>query len=231
MEKIIKKSSGFTLVELMVSMVLSSMVIGAIYGVYTIQQRSYTVQEQVSEMQQKGRAALDFMARDIRMAGYNTPDGSCSSGNISIAQSEVLKFETCDTGTKTEVRYFLDDAYKSSGMNNGITDDLFREENSGTDQLIAEGLDALEFQYFDKEGNPLPFPVNTKEIRSIQISVLIRSSYPDQKYRDTIEHKPASGNDWKIQGLASNNPPNDRFHRRLLITTVKLRNIGLDDDK
>ncbi|MCW5213699.1 prepilin-type N-terminal cleavage/methylation domain-containing protein, partial [Desulfobulbus sp. TB] len=55
MERREKKESGVTLVEIMVSMVIASFVFAGIYGVYTIQQRSYTVQEQVSEMQQKGR--------------------------------------------------------------------------------------------------------------------------------------------------------------------------------
>ena len=232
MGKIMKKNSGFSLVELMVSMAISSMVIGAIYGVYTIQNRSYTVQEQVSEMQQKGRAALDFMVRDIRMASYDTPDGSCSSGNVSIAKPEELKFESCDeTGNKVTLRYGLYDAYESSGMNNGIKDDLFREKDNGTKQLIAEGVTALEFFYFLE--NPTDLPDTTiasadlEDIRSVQISMLIRATYPDVKYTDTILHTPASGiSTWDIKGAGSN-PPGDHFHRRLLITTIKLRNMGL----
>ena len=80
MKKIIFNNSGMTLVELMVSMAISSLVIAGIYGVYTIQQRSYTVQEQVSEMQQKGRAALSFMTKEIRMAGNDDDTTGCTSG-------------------------------------------------------------------------------------------------------------------------------------------------------
>ncbi|MCI5136459.1 MAG: prepilin-type N-terminal cleavage/methylation domain-containing protein [Candidatus Electrothrix sp. AW2] len=226
-----QKENGFSLLEVMVSMVIVSFITIGMYGVYTIQQRSYTVQEQVSEMQQKGRAALDFMVRDLRMAGFDSLDGTCSSGLITAADEADITFPTCDDNdTKaTKVRYYLDDAYKSNGMNNGVSDDLFRVEDKGAGfgnpQLIAEGVDALEFRYLDEDGNEL-IPFNAQQVRSIQISLLIRATHPDRKYTDTIHHVPASGNPaWDIQNSATN-PPNDNFHRWLLVTTVKLRNMG-----
>ncbi|MCW5213638.1 PilW family protein, partial [Desulfobulbus sp. TB] len=171
--------------------------------------------------------ALDFIVRDLRMAGFDIE--KCTSGLLTKAETEELEFETCDASdTKVKVRYFFDDAYTSNGMNNGILDDLFREVDGGTDQLIIEGLDALEFRYLDNEGEPLSSPVNTQAIRAIQISALIRANFPDPRYTDTTYYQPASGNaNWKIKSSPTANPPNDNFHRRLLVTTVKLRNLGL----
>jgi len=66
---------GFTLIELMVALVLSFILIGAIYRGFTSQQKAYTVQDQVAEAQQNARMAMNILLRDIRMAGYGMPDG------------------------------------------------------------------------------------------------------------------------------------------------------------
>ena len=66
--------NGLTLIELLVAMVLSFIIIGAVYGTFTSQQKSYTVQDQVAEAQQNARMAMNILMRDIRMAGYGMPD-------------------------------------------------------------------------------------------------------------------------------------------------------------
>ncbi|MCI5125051.1 MAG: prepilin-type N-terminal cleavage/methylation domain-containing protein [Candidatus Electrothrix sp. AR5] len=249
MQKREQKENGFTFIEVMVSMVISSFIFAGIYGVYSIQQRSYTVQEQVSEMQQKGRAALAFMVRDIRMAAYNDPDGNCTSGSSTNwsnwnAQSTTFSFDTCLPGdtAPVKVEYGLYDAYAVSGGNDGLDNDLYRSIDGGNKQLVAEGLDAVEFHYILDEvpANPGVYPTATsvtvaadiERIRSVRISLLMRSTYPDIKYTDEVQHIPASGaTNWGIISKAATPGtlllPWYNYHRRLLITTVKMRNMGL----
>jgi len=74
MVMMIKKNSGFTLVELLIASVLSALVTFAAMDFYLTQHRQYLIQEQVSDMQQRGRAALEEISYDLRQAGYNTPD-------------------------------------------------------------------------------------------------------------------------------------------------------------
>ncbi len=64
-----KKDSGVTLIELMVVLVIAVILVGGVYSLFMAQHRSYAVQDQVAGAQQDARAALDIMARDIRMAG------------------------------------------------------------------------------------------------------------------------------------------------------------------
>jgi prepilin-type N-terminal cleavage/methylation domain-containing protein len=66
---------GFTLIELMVALVLSFILVGAIYRTFTSQQKAYTVQDQIAETQQNARMAMNILVRDIRMAGYGMPEG------------------------------------------------------------------------------------------------------------------------------------------------------------
>ncbi|MCI5189346.1 MAG: prepilin-type N-terminal cleavage/methylation domain-containing protein [Candidatus Electrothrix sp. AS4_5] len=219
------KDKGFTLVEIMVSMVISSLVMAGIYGVYTIQQRSYTVQEQVSEMQQRIRSALDFMTRNIRMAGYD-PTGVCKSDFI-IADSDTLVFDVCERRTGVpEYRITLD--YDASEGKLNVTRDAGRT-GTGTSMPLAEGVDAFLFSYRDDQGNVTTV---VDDMKVVEVSMLVRSTYPDPRHTDTITYVPASEtlSDWIMvedeSGNPVSNPPlNDNFHRRLLTTSIALRNM------
>jgi len=61
---------GMTLVELLIVLVVCSILMAAMFGSFINQQKSYAIQDQVIEMQQGLRGAVDRMTREIRMAGY-----------------------------------------------------------------------------------------------------------------------------------------------------------------
>lgn len=62
---------GITLIELLVALVIGAISIAAIYRVFIAQSKAYVVQDQVVEIQQNIRTALEMMVRDIRMAGFD----------------------------------------------------------------------------------------------------------------------------------------------------------------
>jgi prepilin-type N-terminal cleavage/methylation domain-containing protein len=64
-------SQGFTLIEILVALVITSILTMAIYSFFIGQHHAYTVQDQVIEMEQNARAAMDMIRRDLRMAGYH----------------------------------------------------------------------------------------------------------------------------------------------------------------
>jgi type IV pilus assembly protein PilW len=66
----IKINKGVTLIELLIALVISSILIAAIYRVLINQQKSYVVQEQVVDMQQNIRVSISRMMSEIRMAGF-----------------------------------------------------------------------------------------------------------------------------------------------------------------
>jgi len=68
----IRNEQGFTMVELLVAMVLSLIVMGAVFLTFKSQQDSYVVQDQIVATQQNARAAMYLLTRDIQMAGYCT---------------------------------------------------------------------------------------------------------------------------------------------------------------
>jgi prepilin-type N-terminal cleavage/methylation domain-containing protein len=67
-----KTDKGVTLIELLIALVISSILIAAIYRIFISQQRSYVVQEQVVDMQQNMRVSIGRMISEIRMAGFGS---------------------------------------------------------------------------------------------------------------------------------------------------------------
>jgi type IV pilus assembly protein PilW len=70
MTKVLRGSKGVSLVELMVALVISAILIAALYRTFIAQQKAYNIQEQVVDMQQNARLAISKTIRDIRMAGF-----------------------------------------------------------------------------------------------------------------------------------------------------------------
>jgi prepilin-type N-terminal cleavage/methylation domain-containing protein len=72
MQRLLRTNRGLTLIELLVALVLSALIIAAIYRIFLGQQKTYTVQEQVVEMRQNARAAISNMMRELRMTGFGS---------------------------------------------------------------------------------------------------------------------------------------------------------------
>lgn len=235
-----KASAGFTLVELLITVVLAMIIIVAIYSAFKVQQRSYVAQDAVSEMQQNIRAALMSMSGDIRMASFD-PSGSAGAGFID-AQANAVAFtadlandgDLDDPGEHMGYYLFSYPAPStmvslrrvSSDSNNPLT---LVNDGAGnfavqgiaitSEEDLAENIEALEFDYLDKDGASLPFPINLDDIVFIRISILARSGQPDPQYTDTQPYELGSGATLPVF--------NDNFRRRLLIATVNCRNMGL----
>ncbi len=69
------KSRGFTLAEMLVSLIVGTLVLGAAVDIFSRSMSAAWVVSQKAEMQQDARAALTLMTKDIRMAGGGLPSG------------------------------------------------------------------------------------------------------------------------------------------------------------
>ena len=61
---------GFTLTELLISVLISTIGLVAVFSFFVMQDRSARNQQATSEVQQNARVASEFLARDIRSAGF-----------------------------------------------------------------------------------------------------------------------------------------------------------------
>ena len=69
---------GFTLTELLIATAISGLIMGAIVTTFVMQRQTYRVQEQITDMTQNTRAALDMLVREVRMTGYGVPRSQLS---------------------------------------------------------------------------------------------------------------------------------------------------------
>lgn len=64
-----RRAEGFTIIELMISMVLGMIVIGSAFALFGGQRIAIRLSKQATEVQSEGRVALDALARELRAAG------------------------------------------------------------------------------------------------------------------------------------------------------------------
>ena len=69
----LRSQRGLTLTELAVAMAVAGIFLAAAYAIFLTQQKTYAVQDQVAEVQQNARVAMNMLARDLRMAGHGVP--------------------------------------------------------------------------------------------------------------------------------------------------------------
>jgi prepilin-type N-terminal cleavage/methylation domain-containing protein len=98
---VFRKKRGLTLVELIIALVLSSILIAALYRVFISQQRIFMVQDQVADIQQNVRIAIGQMTKEIRMAGYG--------GNILDIFDNINGFSNIITPANNSITILLAD--------------------------------------------------------------------------------------------------------------------------
>jgi type IV pilus assembly protein PilW len=145
------KERGVTLIELLVTLVISSIVVAGIYRVFIAQSKAYTVQDQVAEVQQTVRSALDILLRDLRMAGYDD-----DSPNSPIAITTPIVYPVADSSITVSYAYF--DSGTASYQRHTVqywrdapTSRLFRlltvDDVAQPQEILLENVDAFNLTY------------------------------------------------------------------------------------
>jgi type IV pilus assembly protein PilW len=181
---------GFTLLELVIAMAIGLIVLAAMYGLFTTQQKQLGTQEQIIEMQQNARMAMDMMSREIRMAGYDpsgaltkctgakpgTLSGSTCMG-IFYAGASVIQFNMNTLGET--ITYGL---YTPSGDS---VQCLGRKTAADSDyQTVVEDIQSLQFRYLISDTSTESEATDLGTIRSIKITLVARTSKRDPSWAE-----------------------------------------------
>ncbi|MGL6160038.1 PilW family protein [Microbulbifer sp.] len=78
-----RKQRGISLIELMVSITIGLILMTGVVQLFLSSRATFSTQQAVSRVQETGRLAMEFMAQDIRMAGYM----GCMSRNLSFTNT------------------------------------------------------------------------------------------------------------------------------------------------
>ena len=101
--KNIKKFLGFTLIEILIAIVISAIMMGAMFTTYNVVNKSYSQVSDVASISSAGRDVVSMIMRDVRMAGFKYYYGVFDGAEDDIPAQDYLEYVTGDTeATKYE---------------------------------------------------------------------------------------------------------------------------------
>jgi len=140
------RSRGFTLVELLVAGLIASLVLIAIYVVFIANTTQYYRQEQIVQMQESMRFAVEYLKNDMRNVGRN----SIANGVASFAsQPDVTDAGYCGTTGVRGVQLFDNEQQGGPAVleehGNGLRPDRLRMmvDTTGGTQFAVSTLTPL----------------------------------------------------------------------------------------
>jgi prepilin-type N-terminal cleavage/methylation domain-containing protein len=231
-----KRSSGFTIIELMITLAITSFLILGSVTFLVSARNSNQLQSALSNLSSSGRFALDQIARDLRMSGYRETDWTAGA----LASVVLGTNADSDVGGDTlTVVYegFRDCAFVQRGvdidgdgdLDPGIVTNVYQVvdgELQCNGQTITDGVQEMQI-YFGEDTNasnsanrwmaPGEAGLNMQRIVSVRIHLLARTNSNNinpgaQRYYFDSE--------WRnVQ-----DPVDDRQIRREYLITVALRN-------
>ncbi len=168
-----RREGGFTFINLLVSMGISGIALSAVTTTFVSQSQSYDAQEQIVEMQQNARAAMDLITREVRMAGFDPTvagfDGVHHHSNYIHIRAD-LNGDGDKDDTNEELRYRYDS-----------TNDLIERDDDDLNNwtTLTENIQAFNFDFLDSNGNST---TTSADIRQIQITITARTAEINRNY-------------------------------------------------
>jgi len=171
----LRKTEGFTLTELMVSMAIGMVMLAAVTTTFMLQTKTYNAQQQINEMEQNARGVLDVITRELKMAGYKPNGGSFSGVTYSTTQLMIQTDLDASGGISTSTTANEQITYAYDSTNKQIT----RAVGTGSALVLADNITAFTFSYLDSTGAST---TTSADIRQVSISITARTANPDPNY-------------------------------------------------
>ncbi|MGV0954474.1 MAG: PilW family protein [Fluviibacter sp.] len=157
------RQHGYTLVEILVAMAVTSIVLAGTYAAYGIFARQQQLVLSQTELSRNAMRAVDLMQTDIRMAGFkdiNDPDAMLAAQPIVIAQNSPgdlrLVYDDYDTGGSVKrmlTRYYTKTyTAAESGLQR---DRILRQVRRCNDPAVFCDLNSSTLTTTDPDGEPL----------------------------------------------------------------------------
>jgi type IV pilus assembly protein PilW len=170
MNKFSSMTSGFTIVELLIVIVVTSIAMGAIYTVYVSVSQNYSSQREIANMQQNIRSAMYLIKSDLRNAGRNplmdgsvgitnvgrfNPDADDPNGYPGITMTTLFDNDNdgeADSGSQRTI------SYRVADVDNDLRRELWRRDSNSANplawDLVFDGIEDIGFAYaFDADND------------------------------------------------------------------------------
>lgn len=233
------QEKGFTLIEMMIAIVLGMILIAGTFSVFLGTKQGYRMGQGMTLMQSTGRATLNFISRELTMAGF--PQASAIESFIPAMvadgggnNSDVIAVRyraTADCfGSVTPV--YADGVQYTKNMyflqNNELVCRTLAEDNSTlAEAAIIPGVENMQFLYgedtnaADGVTNATKYVtagnvVNWNNVVSVKLGILVNSQGDIATFDDEVAYD--------LQGQTQIAAANDHMRRRAYSSTVVVRN-------
>jgi len=244
------RQQGFTLVEIMVAMTIGLLMMAGILQITLANKESSRLQRNMGFVQENIRSAMEFLARDVRMAGHSiTPTAVIEAApapflNVSAATIDTLTPHTADGGganndqitlTREATTDCLGQAtpIDADGTQFAINHYFIRSKRlmclgngNAVPQPLVDGVESLQILYGENtDGDPRSAnryvrPDQVADMKNV-VSVRIAMRFIS---REAVRQATDSNQYALLDAAAFTPAANDRFMRREITTTVSLRN-------
>jgi len=175
--RIFQNTAGFTLVEMMVALAIGMVVIASVAGTFRAQTRQNKAEEEISQLHQNVRGALDIISRELMQAGYKASGGSVTGVTYSttqlLIQADLDGNGAIDNTSNSTTEYII---YAYDSTNQQITRKL---GSGGTSYMVADNITQFTFSYLDASSAAT---TTTSLIRKLTISITGQTAKPDPSY-------------------------------------------------
>jgi type IV pilus assembly protein PilW len=160
---------------MIVAMGIGMVVLAALTTTFMAQAKFYNAQEQVNEMQQSARGAIDIITRELKMAGYKPNGGTFDGVTYSVSQLMIQADLDGNSGISTSGSANEQITYVYDSTNKQIT----RKIGTGTVEVLADNITAFTFSYLNSSGATT---TTSSSIRQVAISITAMTTKPDPNY-------------------------------------------------
>lgn len=239
-----RKSKGFSLVELMVAMLLGLLITGAALQLFLANQQSFALQQTLSRVQENGQLFVRFLVADLRRAGLER------DGVAALPDEKGVRFAASDTvpgsANGTDYDRLTLGYHGLSDCEGSVASDLTEVVNTyfvnsdaelvcqgnltgGDGVVLLDGIEAFEVLYGIDENKDGYANVSRyveagsqggSPVIAVRFSLLLK---------EESNSLPQSDGKRKFYVLTKTvDEPEDRSVRRVFMSTVKMRNYKWD---
>ena len=193
-ELINKNNTGLTLIEVLIALVITTIVIAALFTTYNLVNKQFLQQSERGNKYNSARNLITIISRDLRMAGFqhytnNTPINDPIFMNKNSCNQICIEYDIDDKNSyqRRRIIYYVKDdkdgnksVYKNVEKKTGDNYTILDEYENEEDRILAKNIEKLEFTFFDKDGTASKdFSKNNHATVEIEITMKINDNIDD----------------------------------------------------